>query len=654
MSVRELSRRILQSFWRGVYREQPKRAEGGREHQKQQVCGYRTLEDQGRGGVGYSGGQATRGPQPPAVGGGQATRGPQPQVSGGQASTRGPQQPPANFNANKKDVEWSSHNNHQGRRGGSGGGDNRRQSVSIEIKPRSLEGSKYDALISARKALIGNVLKRVTNSQAANLRRRAAGFLTGDGSPASFLALVGVSLASGTGIMTKEDEIEGVCQEIRQAVSKTSLLRSQAQDKQQEEAKSWSLSDFAVGEPIAKGCSAVVYSARVLDAKGGKEDDFNLAIKMMFNYHAESNALIILRAMQREIVAARNVSLPPELNMASHQLGLGRMIKVPQHPNIVEIYTAFADRVPGIPGAVNLYGDALPARLNPEGSGRNMSLFLVMRRYDCSLRDYLSTFKQQLNTRISTVLFTQLLEGIAFLYHTGVAHRDLKSDNLLVDLSGGAAFPRLVITDFGCCLADPRHRLKLPYSTFDTEKGGNPALMAPEVACAMPGTFKTIDYSKSDLWAAGAIAYEIFGGKNPFYPCEEGSNKTPGLLSTNYTVDDLPGMPGGTPTLIQRLVNNILQREPERRPSPKQAATVCQLFLWSPSTWMKEARRVSSQDVLQWLLTMTTKVLCESRWGNTESALQEYQLVATFLTTTSLQDIKSSLVWIQEQIEEDE
>ena len=28
-----------------------------------------------------------------------------------------------------------------------------------------------------------------------------------------------------------------------------------------------------------------------------------------------------------------------------------------------------------------MYGDALPTRLNPDGSGRNMSLFLVMRRY---------------------------------------------------------------------------------------------------------------------------------------------------------------------------------------------------------------------------------------------------------------------------------
>lgn len=37
--------------------------------------------------------------------------------------------------------------------------------------------------------------------------------LFGDSGP--FFALVGVSLASGTGILTKDDELEGVCLEIR-------------------------------------------------------------------------------------------------------------------------------------------------------------------------------------------------------------------------------------------------------------------------------------------------------------------------------------------------------------------------------------------------------------------------------------------------------
>ena len=65
------------------------------------------------------------------------------------------------------------------------------------------------------------------------------------------------------------------------------------------------------GKPLAKGCSAVVYAAKLQqtpeDAVGGDraragqrpEEEFPFAIKMMFNYHAESNAFTILRAMQR-------------------------------------------------------------------------------------------------------------------------------------------------------------------------------------------------------------------------------------------------------------------------------------------------------------------------------------------------------------------
>ena len=69
-------------------------------------------------------------------------------------------------------------------------------------------------------------------------------------------------------------------------------------------------------------------------------------------------------------------------------------IKLAAHPNIVEMVTVFADQVPGLPGDVQLYGDALPARLNPrvgaatvlaawlmisaQGCGRKMSLFLVI------------------------------------------------------------------------------------------------------------------------------------------------------------------------------------------------------------------------------------------------------------------------------------
>lgn len=68
-----------------------------------------------------------------------------------------------------------------------------------------------------------------------------------------------------------------------------------------------------------------------------------------------------------------------------------------------------------------MYPMALPPRLNPEGIGRNMSLFLLMKRYDFSLGEFLKNSELEIRTKV--VLFAQLLEGVAHLTKHGVAHR---------------------------------------------------------------------------------------------------------------------------------------------------------------------------------------------------------------------------------------
>lgn len=45
--------------------------------------------------------------------------------------------------------------------------------------------------------------------------------------------------------------------------------------------------------------------------------------------------------------------------------------------------------------------------------------------------------------------------------------------------------PWLVISDFGCCLADERVGLQLPFNSSSVERGGNGSLMAPEVSPAV-------------------------------------------------------------------------------------------------------------------------------------------------------------------------
>ena len=90
----------------------------------------------------------------------------------------------------------------------------------------------------------------------------------------------------------------------------------------------------------------------------------------------------------------------------------------------------------------------------------------------------------------------------------------------LLKTLGEAEPVQVVISDFGCCWANKSYGFKCPYFTDDVDKGGNSALMAPEVANAQPGLLSFIDYSKSDVWSTGAIAYEIFGQDNPFYANE--------------------------------------------------------------------------------------------------------------------------------------
>jgi serine/threonine protein kinase len=56
-------------------------------------------------------------------------------------------------------------------------------------------------------------------------------------------------------------------------------------------------------------------------------------------------------------------------------------------------------------------------------------------RYQYTLRDYLSTFNPSLHERL--ILLTQLLEAVCHMRKHGIAHRDLKLDNIFMDTSMG-------------------------------------------------------------------------------------------------------------------------------------------------------------------------------------------------------------------------
>ncbi|XP_042906367.1 serine/threonine-protein kinase Pink1, mitochondrial isoform X2 [Parasteatoda tepidariorum] len=356
---------------------------------------------------------------------------------------------------------------------------------------------------------------------------------------------------------------------------------------------------------------------------------YNMAVKVMFNYSAESNAYAIWNAMYRE-----TLPLFGEFSFGDAWETKVRKKKLKPHPNIVKMYSAFADQFPLLPGATKSFPQALPSRLLNDGCGRNMTLFLVMKRYHCCLKDYLRS--QNIRPETSLLLFTQLLEALVHLFQNGITHRDLKSDNILLDLSLGIASPRLAIADFGCCLEN----LSLPYTSYDINKGGNISLMAPEVVKCEPGPFSVIDYSRADLWAAGTIAYEIFGGNNPFYSHSSVKNST-------YKEEDLPPFPKNAPPAVKSLVVKMLSVNPSQRPSPNFAATVCQLLLHAPpSLLFGTFDGAAYKRALKWMFQLSAKTYLEASVLQPEDMSVKLELRSTLCSRIQYLEVIEALQFI--------
>lgn len=240
-----------------------------------------------------------------------------------------------------------------------------------------------------------------------------------------------------------------------------------------------------------------------------------------------------------------------------------------------------------------MYPIALPYRLCEDGCGRNSTLFIVMKQFESTLSEHLEACGPP-ETRDGVLLLLQLLNGIQHLQQHNIAHRDLKSDNLLVEWSEGR--PRLVLSDFGHCLTGP---LLMPYPNDCMDKGGNGRLMAPEIATAKPGPGSYLDFRSSDSWAAGTIAYEIFGGANPFY--------TSAFDSRDYSEDDLPALPPSVPACVKKVVIGLLRRDHNERMPSNVAACILSLWLWAPEEWRDETP--SPLDVLRWLVQLSAAAL---------------------------------------------
>ncbi|KAL6847251.1 hypothetical protein ACP4OV_023104 [Aristida adscensionis] len=271
------------------------------------------------------------------------------------------------------------------------------------------------------------------------------------------------------------------------------------------------LGKYELGRLLGRGTFAKVYLARPL--AGGEA----VAVKVIDKAEVMGTAGMAPRVL-REVAAMRRL----------------------RHPNVLRLHEVLATRA-------RVY---LVMELAPGGDLLSRLAALPRRR---------------LPEHAARRAFAQLVAALAHCHARGVAHRDVKPQNVLLDGGGN-----LKVSDFGLAA--------LPDSRRDDGRlhtaCGTPAYAAPEVLRR-----SAYDGAKADAWSCGVILFVLLAGRLPF----DDSNIAAMCRRAHRREYELP--PWVSPA-ARRLVSRLLDPNPATRVAVGELAA---------HPWLKRSLSLDSQ-----------------------------------------------------------
>lgn len=213
--------------------------------------------------------------------------------------------------------------------------------------------------------------------------------------------------------------------------------------------------------------------------------------------------------------------------------------RLPRHSHIISLLDAFRDEnSPNLLLLVLEFADA-----------GDLAGFLLA---GLDTADGIDGESRQHRRKLSLQLFTQVVEGVAFLHKRNVLHRDLKPQNVLLFRSAPASGDlRAVVGDFGSS--------KTLSSTAALAQTvvGSPLYMSPELLESEPHGTPT------DIWSLGCLLYEVLAGQPPFR-----APSYPAVVRKITRGEYLPlTVEHSGDKKVGDLVNWMLQRDPSKRPT---------------------------------------------------------------------------------------
>merc|ERR1711964_961159 len=161
-------------------------------------------------------------------------------------------------------------------------------------------------------------------------------------------------------------------------------------------------------------------------------------------------------------------------------------------------------------------------------------------------------------------MFKQVLEGIEFLHSRGLVHRDMKPQNVLVNLNKQTGAVSCKIADLGLAKFKRKGDLlaSSPRGPCETRRGAAMTRGCGTLLYGAPEQFSGSNYgSKADMFAMGIVLFEIFANfrdKKEKYRAIDKMRRQPRKVLKQY----LARKPE-----VCSLVSHLLNLDPDRRPS---------------------------------------------------------------------------------------
>ncbi|KAA8491489.1 Hormonally up-regulated neu tumor-associated kinase [Porphyridium purpureum] len=264
------------------------------------------------------------------------------------------------------------------------------------------------------------------------------------------------------------------------------------------------IGSFVLGDPLGSGSYAHVRKCRHVDT--GQE----FAVKV-----------IPIKASQRTAPGSAG------RNADSHLVREAKMLKLLRHKNIVCVHSVLRSRT---------------------------ALFVVMDLMD---RGSLAQIVRQggaLPEPRARGYARQILEAVAYVHSMGVVHRDIKLENIMLDVHDCV---RLI--DFGMSIMDPL-ALRQPRALWKNVCG-TPAYMSPEMVSRRYAGAR-LTWDAPDIWAVGVCIFIMLTGRFPFVGS---SNRE--LQSEILSVKPTDRLPSHVSAAAVDLIQRMLVREPAQRGS---------------------------------------------------------------------------------------